>query len=83
MKKKKKIKPRLKALIIIFLSGWIIWLLFTWSIAKKFPASLTRIFPLVGFPPPIIIIIYLSAILLLVGGLAGYIVEKILKRMEK
>jgi len=85
MKKKEKIKisHRLRAIIIIFLTGWIIWLFFTWSIAKKFPASLTKIFPLIKFPPPIVVIIFLSAILLFVGTLVGFVVEKILKRMEK
>lgn len=81
--KKRKLRPRLKALIVIFLTGWFIWLLFTWSVAKKFPSSLQEIFPLISFPPPIVVIIFFSAILLLFGALVGFVVEKILKRMEK
>lgn len=82
-KGKKKMSHRLRAIIMIFLTGWAIWLLFTLSVAKKLPSSLTEIFPLVRFPPPIVVIIFLSAILLAIGAAVGYVVEKILKRMEK
>lgn len=83
MKKKKKIRPRLLALIMIFLTGWIIWILFTYSIATNFPASLTKIFPLVKFPPPIVVMLAFSAVLILIGAGVGYIVEKFLKKEEK
>lgn len=79
----RKPEPRMMAIIVIFLTGWVIWLIFTYSVAKKFPESLTEVFPLISFPPPIVVIISLSAILLLIGTIVGYIVEKVLKRMEK
>ena len=85
MKKKKKEKRnhKLRVIIIIFLTGWSVWLLFTWYITTKLPRSLTEILPVVKFPPPLIVIIFFSALLLGISALIGFIIEKILKRMEK